>query len=191
MMSTPAQRTPAAAPPSTSQQLSKAPKCTPAVRAKDKGYGAHQACECSTYELADAVQREHNVLATREEAVWYRGCGLWYEAVFSVEEYVKIVADTSSGMNRLKGFCWITSVRVVGAASLSDVQYDKVYDNGRTHKKFLWSTSHLLFWCRLSSTKSRARCRSICKYEFRFTQFGDDSWHTHKARNNTPCNHST
>jgi len=56
---------------------------------------------------------------------------------FSVEEYVKIVADTSSGMNRLEGFCWITSVRGVGAASLSDVQYDKVYDNGRTHKKFL------------------------------------------------------
>ena len=47
---------------------------------------------------------------------------------------MKIVADTSSGMNRLEGFCWITSVRGVGAASLSDVQYDKVYDNGRTHK---------------------------------------------------------
>ena len=56
---------------------------------------------------------------------------------FSVEEYVKIVADTSSGMNRLEGFCWITSVRGVGAASLSDVQYNKVYDNGRMHKKFL------------------------------------------------------
>ena len=37
-------------------------------------------------------------------------------------------------MNRLEGFCWITSVRGVGAASLSDVQYDKVCNNGQTHK---------------------------------------------------------
>ena len=37
-------------------------------------------------------------------------------------------------MNRLEGFGWISSVRGVGAATLSDVQYDKAYDNGRTHK---------------------------------------------------------
>ena len=37
-------------------------------------------------------------------------------------------------MSHLERFGWITSVSSVGAATLSYVQYDKAYDNGRTHK---------------------------------------------------------
>jgi len=53
---------------------------------------------------------------------------------FSVGEYVKVVADTSPGMNRPEGCGWIRSVRGVGAATLSDVQYDTAYDNNRMHR---------------------------------------------------------
>ena len=43
---------------------------------------------------------------------------------FSVREYVKVVAHTSPGTNRPEGCGWIRSVRRVGAATLSDFQYD-------------------------------------------------------------------
>ena len=37
---------------------------------------------------------------------------------------MKVVADTSPGMNCPEGCGWIRSVRRVGAATLSDFQYD-------------------------------------------------------------------
>jgi len=45
-----------------------------------------------------------------------------------------VVGDTSPEMNRPEGCSWIMSIRGVGAATLSDVQYDNTYDNGRMHK---------------------------------------------------------
>jgi len=60
---------------------------------------------------------------------------------FLVGEYGKVVADTSPGTNRPEGCGCITSVRGFGAATLSDVQYDKAYDNERMHKNI--SAEHL------------------------------------------------
>ena len=165
-MSTPAQQTPAAATPSTSQQLSKAQKKALRMleqREKDMKLiklanvaltNGQMRCDESTMFSPPGNKKQCNITVADYDL----------KPFFSVGEYAKVVADTSSGMNRLEGFCWITSVRGVGAAALSDVQYDKVYEAPHTY----------CFWCRLSSTKSRTRCRSRNKYELRFTQFGDD-----------------
>jgi len=45
-----------------------------------------------------------------------------------------VVADTSPVMNRPEGCGWIMSVRGIGAATLSDVQYDTAYKKRRMHK---------------------------------------------------------
>ena len=141
MMSTPAQRSPAAAPPSnpsTPQQLSKEEKralLQLQQREEDK-----KRIKLANVELMKGQMRcsERTMLSPPEK----KQCNIFVadddqKPCFSLGEYVEVVADTSPGMNRPKGRGWISSVRGVGAATLSDVQYGAAYDNGRMHRNIL------------------------------------------------------
>ena len=138
MMSTPAQQTSTEAPPSTSntsQQLSKAQKKI--LRTLEQRIKDRKRINVANIALMNGQMRcsESTMFSPPEK----KQCNITVaygdmKPFFSVGEYVKVVADTSSGMNRLEGFGWISSVRGVRAATLSDVQYDKAYDNGQTHK---------------------------------------------------------
>ena len=52
----------------------------------------------------------------------------------NVEDYVKVEADSSPGMNRPEGFGFVEEARGVGAATIVTVKYTKAYDNGSTHR---------------------------------------------------------
>ncbi len=46
-------------------------------------------------------------------------------SLFALNEYVKVEADTSPGMNRPEGFGFVVSVRGCGSATIADVKYER------------------------------------------------------------------
>merc|ERR1712232_148071 len=123
-MSTPAQGSPAAAPPnnpSTPQQLSTAQKrilLQQQQREADK-----KRIKLANVELLKGQMRcsERTMLSPPEK----KQCNIFIgdddqKSCFLVGEYVKVVADTSPGMKRPEGCGWIMSVRGKGAATLCD-----------------------------------------------------------------------
>ena len=118
MMSTPAQRSPAAAPPSnpsTPQQLTKAQKRT--LLQLQQSEADKKRIKLANVELMKAQMRcsERTMLSPPEK----KQCNILVadddlRPCFSVGDYVKVNADTSPGMNRPEGRGWISSIRGVG-----------------------------------------------------------------------------